>query len=431
MKLTTRQKLAKRKFQSPNKFVWHILAGFVMRFFMGRKFNVQYKWIDKVPKKGPFFLVFNHQSRLDYMWTVRLAYPRPLNFVVGYNEHFRSHLKFIFSLLHVIPKKNFTLDLLAMQGIRKVIKSGGAVAFSPEGMSSIYGQNQPVVNGTGKFFKHYAVPIYCVKTRGAYLSNNKICLDNRYGRIDASIELLFSTSDLEKLSPEEIDNKLNEAFRNDDYEWQKQEHIHWETNHRICTHLHDINYQCPKCGAEFSMVGEGNTIRCLKCGNGAKMNDYYEFEPFSQDAVIPESPSKWLLWERENIIKDIRKNPNYEFNLHTKVGEIPDDHYLKDMKTSEVVGEGDMKVDHQGIHFLGKKHGLPFKFDLSYEEVHTLVMVTDVSFFSLYVNDEYYDFFPDHPIVGKLLLLVEEMHRLHVNRWKNFPWFNYLYNTTK
>ena len=28
-------------------------------------------------------------------------------------------------------------------------------------------------------------------------------------------------------------------------------------------------------------------------------------------------------------------------------------------------------------------------------------------------------------------ILVEEMHRLHVNAWKNFPWFDYLYEPYK
>ena len=36
--------------------------------------------------------------------------------------------------------------------------------------------------------------------------------------------------------------------------------------------------------------------------------------------------------------------------------------------------------------------------------------------------------FPIEPVTIKLLLIVEEMHRLHVNLWKNFSWNDYMYD---
>ena len=54
-------------------------------------------------------------------------------------------------------------------------------------------------------------------------------------------------------------------------------------------------------------------------------------------------------------------------------------------------------------------------------------MVTDVTFFALYYKGDYYDIFPEKPVVGKILLLVEEMHRYHVNFYKNFKWNDYMY----
>jgi hypothetical protein len=47
--------------------------------------------------------------------------------------------------------------------------------------------------------------------------------------------------------------------------------------------------------------------------------------------------------------------------------------------------------------------------------------------FSLYVDDEYYDFIPEYRCTAKITILTEEMHRYHINRWKNFPWFDYMY----
>ena len=36
--------------------------------------------------------------------------PRRLNHVVGYNEFYRSHLKFIMNVMQSIPKRNFYRD---------------------------------------------------------------------------------------------------------------------------------------------------------------------------------------------------------------------------------------------------------------------------------------------------------------------------------
>ena len=69
----------------------------------------------------------------------------------------------------------------------------------------------------------------------------------------------------------------------------------------------------------------------------------------------------------------------------------------------------------------------PFSFDLSYELVCSLVIMTSTSRFALYVGGEFYEFFPERPSVGKLLLITEEMHRLHYNVWKNFKWNDWMY----
>jgi len=170
------------------------------------------------------------------------------------------------------------------------------------------------------------------------------------------------------------------------------------------------------------MRATGNEIRCSHCGNGAKMNDYYEFEPFDKDCVLPASPSAWVKEERAALIKGIRHDPHYSYSVKAEFGTLPNFHYLKHKKTTELRGEGIFSVDHEGVHFRGRKDGQPYSFDLNYFEVFSLVIVTDTSYFGLYVGEEYVEIYPATPCVGKLLLLTEEMHRLHANTWKCLPW---------
>ena len=362
-----------------------------------------------------------------YLYTMKVVYPKSYNMVAGYSEFFRSHLHLVFRLNQILPKKVFTVDRLGIKAMNSIIKEGGIVTFSPEGMSSIYGTNQPIVPGSGKFIQHYKIPVYCLEMRGQYLTSTKHYLEERKGYTEARLYKLFTPEQLEQMTPDEIDNKLNEAFRHDEFEWSRSRHIRWNMHGRSCEHLDEICFRCPKCGSDDSMRAENDRIFCSKCGNGAVMNDYYEFEPFDDKCVIPVSPSKWVEEERVRIIHDIRDDPGYSFSKHVELGYLPPYKYVNKMKTSEPCGDGILTFDHSGIHFNGTKLGQPWSFDLSYQTVYSLIIMTSTAKFSFYVDSEFYEFTPDDRTVGKMLLITEEMHRLHYNTWKNFPWNNWMY----
>jgi len=429
-KLTLQEQLAARKYKKPGNLVmtgYHLLD----KYIVGRKYRPHYVIKDDINKcEGPCFLIWNHLSRLDHLFVKEITHPRKITIVAGYNEFFRKKFSTIFNWMNIIPKKNYTDDFPSIRAMHSIIKQNGCICFSPEGMSSIYGTNQPIVAGTGRFLQSFHIPVYFMQLRGSYLTSTKVCLDERPGRVEAELSLLFTPEQMDAMTPAEIDEKINQAFKSDDYEWGKQNGIQWKNTKTICKRLEDICYKCPKCGEEFSMLGQNDEIKCLKCGNGAKMNASYEFLPFDENCVLPISPSKWVENERIDIIKEIRENKTFSFSDKVKIGELPKDHYIKGKDaTSEPCGEGVLTFDHKGIHFEGTKNGQPWSFDKSYKSQFSLVIVTDTSYFALYINGEYYDFFPEGKTVGKMLLICEEMHRLHFNIWKNFSWCDYMYET--
>lgn len=418
--------LAKRKYHKPNIIPYFIYYVVGLTHLLGGKYHPHLKVRDKIGK-GPAFIIWNHQSRRDHTFITTMAWPRRINIVCEYISFFTSHLHWPFKMVNIIPKKVFANDMNSMRAIRSIIKQGGVVAFSPEGTSSIFGDNQPIVNGTGRFLQAFGVPVYCAYLKGSYLTNNKISSDDHIGEVFGEMKLLFSPEDLKKMSSEEIDNKINEEFHHDDYKWNKTARIKYDSKGTICKNLQDILYKCPKCGTEFEIDAHDNVIECKHCGNKLSMDDYYDFHKESEDAKCFDTPTDWVHWERQQIIDEIRKDPNYSFSFHCRLGTVPKDHYIQKGSTSEIKGEGIYTIDHKGVHFKGTKYGEDFSFDLDYKTVMTYPMSVDVTIFSLFVNDEYYDFYPDDRIVGKVIMLTEEMHRLHVNKWKNFPWFDYMY----
>ena len=234
------------------------------------------------------------------------------------------------------------------------------------------------------------------------------------------------------MSPEEIDNKINEAFHHDDYKWNKTQHIKYKSKGRIMTNMQDMLYKCPRCGHEFEMDAAGKYIRCTNCGNGGCMDDYYDFYPFDDTCKIFDTPTDWVDWERVQVIHEIRDNKDFYLEEEVDIGELPTYKPVKDnKKTSIPCGHGKIRFDHQGIHFDGIKNNEPWHFDLSYGVIYSPIIENDLTQFALAVNEQIYDFVPKRHIVGKIILVTEEMHRLHFNTWKNFPWNDYMYKGTE
>lgn len=419
-KQTLQQKLAARKLKQPPALIYRILV-IVLRLLFQKKLGITIKReVDLKEYKGPYIVVSNHASRLDYLYAVMAFYPHTLNFVAGYNEFFRSHLAFIFRLMQVIPKKNFVPDLYTIRETSRILKSGGRVVLFPEGMSSISGANQPCAIGSGKFLKHFGLPVLMMKIEGGYLTSTKYCLDERPGRVDVTISEFLSPEQIKSMSADDIQAKLDEELYHDDYEWNKREFVSFEAGGRVAHNLHTLLFWCPKCNKEFTMRGEGDTIRCSSCGNGAMMNDYYELIPFDDDCVIPETPSKWFDLQRRHIYLAV-KDKAFQLKERVRLGVLPKYEYLKNQDTSVIVGEGELTLDHSGFSYSGTREGKPFSFHIEPKQLPTFGMCTDISRFYTFFENEFLEFFPESQSVEKWFLAAEEIHRLAGGQWRNFP----------
>lgn len=417
-KQTNQEILAKWKAKKP-PLVLYLILGYLWKLLSIKKYNVHYNYQINLKKiKGPYLVISNHASRVDYLYTGVAFLPHRLSYVAGYNEFFRSHLAMVFRLLRVIPKKNFVPEITAIQNIMRVIRSGGNVILFPEGMSSISGSNQPSAIGSGKLIKHLKVPVLMTHIEGGYLTNTKYCLDDRPGRVDVTISKLFDPTDLDSMTEQEVQLAIDKAIHHDDYLWNKTARVAYNGNGELAKNMHTLLYRCPKCGTEFQMKGEGNHIHCLTCGNGATLNEYYDLIPDNDTCIIPETPVVWFDEERRIAKEAIQSNPNYELSEHVKIGILPMYEYLKDLKTSEIVGEGTLSISREGLCYNGTKDDKLFAFRIPTDQVPTYGMCTDVSFFSTYLNGEYIEFYPERESTGKWLHVTEELHRINGGKWK-------------
>ena len=419
-KLTNEQRMYRRKIKKPG-LIYLILGG-IWKMFMFKKYGVHTTFkTDFRKEKGPYLLISNHASRMDYMFMGVPVYPSRYNFVAGYNEFYRSHLQLVFKMLKVIPKKNFVPDVYTIKEIKRIINNKGKIVIFPEGMNSISGANQPIAIGTGKMIKHLKVPVYYSLIQGGYLTSPKYALDERKGRIDVTFDQLFTIEEIENLSVEEIENKINQSLYNDDYKWNKIHKYHYDIRDCGAKNLHHLLFWCPKCNKQFTMLGEGNKISCTHCGNGATIDDTYEMTPLNEKCVIPETQTEWFNKQRE-VIKGEILDPNFSFSAKVKLGMLPKFKYLKDMKTSEIVGEGIVTIDRTGLTYQGTKDNQEFTFHINSLDLPTYGMCTDMTRFYTFYKGEFVEFYPDEACVEKIFLATEEIHRLNGGRWKEYNW---------
>ncbi len=416
--LTVAEKIRKRKITPPG-FVYSVL-GRVWHMFMYGKYNVHYKFECDIKKdKGPYFLISNHASRLDYIFTGVPMLPAKMNYVAGYNEFHRSHLAGVFSMLKVIPKKNFVPDITTIKGIHSVLYKGGRVVIFPEGMSSISGANQPIVAGSGKLFKHFKVPVYYSIIKGGYLTSPKYNLKDRLGRVEVEFRRMFTPEELDLLTPEEIEDKINRAIYHDDYAWNKVAKNHYKIGENGAEHLEDLLFWCPKCKKQHTMATEGNKIFCTECGNGATLTDTYELVPFNEHCIIPETQTVWFDLQRQ-VIKEEINDESFELSEEVELGMLPDFELLKNQKTSEIVGKGRLTLNREGLTYRGTKGGEPFEFHIEPKALPTYGMCTDLSRFYTFYKGEFVEFYPKNNVVEKFFLATEEIHRRVGGSWQDF-----------
>jgi len=416
-KPTLQERLERKHMKKPPAIIYLLLIN-IWRLLFNRKLGITFTFnVRPSEDKNPYILISNHSSRVDYLYTAPAVLPHRLNYVVGYNEFFRSHLYPIFSLMQVIPKRNFTPDYHAAREIIRVIKAGGRVCLFPEGMSSISGGSQPCAIGSGKLLKHLGVTVYYTKIAGGYLTNTKHCLDTRPGRVEITVDRLFTPEQLNCLSADEIQCILDRELAHDDYIWNRRARVKFASSGETAKNLGDLLYLCPKCGALYTMLAEGDTIMCKACGNGARINEYYDIEPIDDGCVIPETVSHWYALEREKAKREVG-GEGFVFSERVKLGVLPKYKRLKKGATSIIAGEGTLSLSREGLKYEGTKHGEPFSFALSADAVPTFGMCTDISRFYTFYRSEFYEFYPENNDTMRWFHLTEEMHRACGGKWK-------------
>ncbi|HKM30110.1 MAG TPA: VTT domain-containing protein [Bacilli bacterium] len=339
-------------FQGPvqkiNKALYNFLA-FFMKIYFFIRFNVKVNKTNLPKVERPSILLFNHPSKLDFMFSFLPYYPQnKVNTVVAYYYFCNRHLGKLLRRIGGFPKYLFQPDISAIKNISRVMKNNGILGLAPEGRLSAYGELETIIPSTAKLIKKLGVQVIISKINGAYFSIPKWAKSWRRGRVEVEYKEIFSAEQLETLTVDEIYQHLVEEIYYDEFAWQAEKRVKYK-GRKFAEGLEQILYICPICHQEYSYEAYNDTITCSHCHTEIKLNNYYDL--VSNNRSIPNNIKEWYLWQKEYENKRIA-SPDY--SLTSKVTLKHPDLAGRGFK---IVGQGTTTLTHLGVRYHGTING--------------------------------------------------------------------------
>lgn len=242
----------------------------IFLFFYFLRFRLR---IDRSALKGlkqPYILIANHGSSLDAFLIGRCLNPYHMNFVSSAFFYRFPLPRFLLGCMGAIPKSHSLKDLKALRMMMQSLSAGRILMVFPEGRRSMAGTGSRFSEAMAKFVKRSAVPVVAAHISGSYLAWPRWADKARPGPVSIRFSRVLMPDELETASLQSIQERMLSALTFNDYE-----EIAQTKNHNWCKrpadNMHWLLHTCPDCLEEQSMTGEGDRVRCARCGAQAQL----------------------------------------------------------------------------------------------------------------------------------------------------------------
>ncbi len=270
--------------------------------------------------KPPFLLLCNHNAFMDFKVATKAIFPKRANYVVAI-DGFIGREKLLRDV-GCICKRKFTNDTMLVKQLMRTIKNGDVAIIYPEARYSLCGTTAVLPASLGKFCKLLKVPVAVLICHGHHINSPFWNLHDRGVKpTEADYKLLFTKEQLAEASIDEINKKITDAFRYDDYAWQKEKDIRVTYKGRA-EGLHKVLYQCPACGREYKMTSSGTILSCSACGKRWEMTELGELKSTDGETEFSHIPD-WYEWERMNVRKEVEAGTYSSGELPVRVDSLP------------------------------------------------------------------------------------------------------------
>ncbi len=398
--------------KQPRKAKWYLqLLAWVLSFPETFIVKAKIKKIRMKGLKGPYILLCNHNSFLDFKVATRAIFPRRANYIVAIDGFiFRENL---LRDVGCIGNRKFVSDSSLIRRIKYSLEELKLICeIYPEARYSLIGTSSILPKSLGKMFKKFGLPVVTLISHGHHLRQPVWNLEKRKVRTKTEMTQLFTKDELRSLSIDEINKQLNVAFKYDDYAYQLEENIKINYKDRA-KNLHKVLYMCPSCNTEFQMKSDGNRIWCNNCGEIHEMDDLGRLHSLNSETKHSHIPD-WFEWQRQKVKEELQSG-KYHIEIEVEIDSLPNStgyyrlgkgkliHDMTGFHLSASIGDESLSVDKTVL----ANYGVHVEFD--YFEKGDCVSFSNT-------NDTYYLYPTDKEFaVTKLHFAVEELYKLKTN----------------
>ncbi len=321
MKMQKSKKVKPYDFTKKPKTPYPIIfiAKFLSRIMLlQRKCKITY--VGEKPK-GPRLVLANHGAFNDFYILYKSIPTYKLNYVVAI-DGFNDFSDFLMRRVGGIAKRKFIFDLSLMKNMKYAIHTlKNTVVIYPEARYSLDGTTSYLPASLGKLVKYLNVPLTIINARGNYVSDPQW---NKYKQnsmpMEATVTELVTKEELESISIDEINNRIQNALLYDDWKWLKESGNKIKYKKRA-NNLNALLYQCPNCKKEFEMVGKGTTLTCNACKKEWEMLENGQMQAKNGETEFAHIPD-WFNWQRENVRKEVQSG-SYNMEFDAEVFTLP------------------------------------------------------------------------------------------------------------
>ena len=295
--------------KKPKKQAWYIkILAWIISFssFIFRKQSIEK--INMEGLKPPYVLLCNHNAFLDFKVTTKALFPHGGNNVVAIDGFI--HREGLLRKAGCICKRKFTNDTMLIRHllyVKNVLKE--VIILYPEARYSLVGTNEKIPDSLGKLMKLLKIPVVTLITKGHHIDAPVWNLKPKNNPVAATVQQIVTQEEVESMTQEEINARIDAYFVYDDYQWQKDNEIKI-TSPKRAEGLHKVLYQCPSCKTEHKMDSKDNSLFCTACKKEYVLDEYNQLHATSGVTEFSHIPD-WYRWEREQVKQQILAGTYY------------------------------------------------------------------------------------------------------------------------
>lgn len=284
----------------PNLF-WYGLEKIIEGFYLaGTKTTI--KRINCEGLKPPYLVIATHSSFVDFPMVNRCTKHR-CTWVVSVEEFVGRN--YVMRSIGGIYKHKFTNEPSVVRNVAYSIKKMNTTCtFFPEARFSLIGKTEPIDKALGKLAKLCKCPVVVIVMHGNFIRSPQWC-KRPYRKVPlvAEMKQVATLEEVQILSAEEIQSRIEQAFVYNDYHWQLENKIKVDSPKRA-HNIHRVLYQCPSCGEEFTTDSKDTKIWCKHCGKSWTMDEYGRL--LADDGKdIYTDPTEWYDYQAANVKKEV------------------------------------------------------------------------------------------------------------------------------